>query len=94
MRISSWNPPADKPAADRKEVTEMTRKAMYTKLAAFSAVIALLFALSFADTGLTNTAALAAEALPEAAGEETGATETASPDETVENSAEGGTGQE
>ncbi len=30
----------------------------------------------------------------EAAGEETGATETASPDETVENSAEGGTGQE
>ena len=71
MRISSWNPPAEKPAADRKEVTEMTRKAMYTKLAAFSAVIALLFALSFADTGLTNTAALAAEAIPEAAGEET-----------------------
>ena len=39
----------------------MTRKAMFARLAAFSAVIALLFALSFADTGLTNTAALAAE---------------------------------
>ena len=34
---------------------------MFARLAAFSAVIALLFALSFADTGLTNTAALAAE---------------------------------
>ena len=44
---------------------------MYARLAAFSAVIALLFALSFSDTGLTNTAALAAEALPETVGEET-----------------------
>ncbi len=34
---------------------------MFARLAAFSAVIALLFALSFADNGLTNTAALAAE---------------------------------
>ena len=34
---------------------------MFARLAAFLAVIALLFALSFADTGLTDTAALAAE---------------------------------
>lgn len=44
---------------------------MFARLAAFSAVIALLFALSFADTGLTNTAALAAEeeTIPQAAEE-------------------------